>query len=136
MVAVLLLAAAPQGAAESPYPVGTVSIELTGIGAGIGISWGSGILRFQGREHPFKVQGLSVGDVGIATVSAVGNVYNLRRVSDFSGTYMAAGAGISLAGGVGGVTMENQKRVVINLYTVQQGVQLNIGPKGFTISMR
>jgi hypothetical protein len=30
--------------------------------------------------------------------------------------------------------MQNQSGVIINLYAVQQGVQLNIGPQGFTIS--
>jgi hypothetical protein len=37
---------------------------------------------------------------------------------------------------VGGLTMQNQSGVIINLYSVQQGVQLTIGPQGFTIEMR
>ena len=32
--------------------------------------------------------------------------------------------------------MQNQNGVVINLYAVQQGVELNIGPQGFTITMQ
>ncbi len=136
MAVILLLAISPAQTAEPYYPLGTVSIELTGVGIGIGVSWGSGRLRFAGGEYPFTVEGLSVGAVGVATVSAVGNVYNLKQVSDFPGTYAAAGAGIALAGGVTGLTMQNQRGVVINLYAVQQGLELNIGPKGFTINMR
>lgn len=136
MVAVLLVAATPGGAAEALYPMGSVSIELTSVAAGIGASWGSGTLRFEGKIYPFKVSGLTVGDVGISTINAVGNVYNLKSASDITGNYVAAGAGLTLAGGIGGVTMKNGKGVLINLYTVQQGVQLTIGPQGFNIEMR
>lgn len=136
MAAVLLVAATPGGAAQPLYPMGSVSIDLTSVAAGIGASWGSGTLRFDGKIYPFKVSGLTVGDVGISTINAVGNVYNLKSASDLAGNYVAAGVGLTLAGGVGGVTMRNQKGVLINLYTVQQGVQLTIGPQGFNIDMR
>ena len=50
---------------------------------------------------------------------------------------VAEGAALSLvAGGIGGVTMKNQRGVLINLYTVQQGLQLTIGPQGFNIELR
>lgn len=136
MAAVLLVAVTPGGAAQPLYPMGSVSIDLTSVAAGIGASWGSGTLRFDGKIYPFKVSGLTVGDVGISTINAVGNVYNLKSGSDLAGNYVAAGAGLTLAGGIGGVTMRNQKGVLINLYTVQQGVQLTIGPQGFNIDMR
>lgn len=133
---VLLLAAVAPGQAQPEAMSGTVSIELTSIAAGIGASWGSGVLRYQGRTYRFKVNGLSVGDVGMSTISAVGNVYNLYRVSDLGGNYAAVGAGVTIAGGVGGVSMQNQKGVQIQLYSVQQGVQLTIGPQGFNIALR
>jgi len=136
MAAVLLVAVTPGGAAQPLYPMGSVSIDLTSVAAGIGASWGSGTLRFEGKVYPFKVSGLTVGDVGISTINAVGNVYNLKSASDIAGNYVAAGAGLTLAGGVGGVTMRNQRGVLINLYTVQQGVQLTIGPQGFSIDLR
>ena len=132
IMALLLLAVAPGNGQERA----TVSIDLTGIGAGLGVSWGSGTLRFEGKSYPFSIEGLRVGDVGISTMRAVGKVTNLRNVADFSGTYMAVGAGVTVAGGVAGQTMQNQRGVVIDLYAVQQGVQLNIGPQGFTITMR
>lgn len=135
MVMVLLAAVSPvQAAPETPS--GTVSIELTSLAAGVGASWGKGVLRYQGREYRFKVNGLSVGDVGFSTISAVGNVYNLYRPSDLAGNYAAAGAGVAVGGGVGGVSMRNQKGVLIQLYSVQQGVQLTIGPQGFSIEMK
>jgi len=135
-IVVLLLAAVSNGNAAPPYPAGTVSIDLTSIAAGIGTSWGSGILRYQGNTYRFSVTGLTVGDVGISTVSAVGNVYYLSKPSDLAGNYAAVGAGTAVAGGVGGVSMQNQKGVQIQLYSVVQGLQLTIGPQGFNIEMR
>jgi hypothetical protein len=74
--------------------------------------------------------------VGISTQRAVGTVYYLNNVADFSGNYAAVGAGVAVAGGMAGTTMQNQRGVLIDLYSVQQGVQLNLGPQGFTIDMR
>jgi hypothetical protein len=135
LASMLLVAVVPVQAQPANLS-GTVSIDLTSVAAGIGASWGKGVLRFQGQSYPFSVSGVSVGDVGMSSISAVGNVYNLRRPSDLAGNYAAAAAGITVAGGVGGVTMQNQQGVLINLYTVQQGVQLTIGPQGFKIEMR
>ena len=135
MVVLLLVAVTPGTAQQQYNQVGTVSIDMTSVAAGIGFSSGSGVLRFNGQRYPFKIDGLSVGNVGIASISAVGNVYNLSDVSQFAGNYVAAGAGIALAGGKAGLTMKNQNGVIINLYAVQQGVELNIGPQGFKITM-
>ncbi len=132
----MLLAFAAPGQAQPQALSGTVSIDLTSVAAGVGTSWGSGVLRYQGRTYRFNVTGLTVGDVGISTISAVGNVYNLYRPSDLGGNYAAVGAGIAIAGGVGGVSMKNQKGVLIQLYSVQQGLQLTIGPQGFNIELR
>jgi hypothetical protein len=135
-MAALLLVAVTPGIAQQPYyPIGSVSIDMTSIGAGVGFSSGSGVLRFHGKRYLFKISGLSVGNVGFASISAVGNVYNMNSVSQFAGNYAAIGAGIALAGGSAGLKMQNQNGVIINLYAVQQGVQLNIGPQGFNITM-
>lgn len=136
VLAVLFCSVSPSSGQEPSAPRGTVSIDLTGVGIGLGVSWGSGSLRFEGKSYPFSIEGLRVGDVGISTQRAVGTVYNLRDVADFSGKYAAVGAGMTVAGGMAGLTMQNQRGVVIDLYSVQQGVQLNIGPQGFTIDMR
>jgi len=137
VMAALLLVAVTPGTAQQPYyPIGSVSIDMTSVAAGIGFSSGSGVLRFEGKRHLFKIDGLSVGNVGIASISAVGNVYNMKNISQFAGNYAAVGAGIALAGGAAGLKMQNQSGVIINLYAVQQGVQLNIGPQGFNITMQ
>jgi len=136
MVVLLGLAVTPGNAKQQYYPVGTVSIDMTSVAVGIGFSSGSGVLRFNGERYLFKIDGLSVGNIGFASISAVGNVYSLSNISQFAGNYVAAGAGIALAGGKAGLTMKNQNGVIINLYAVQQGVELNIGPQGFTITLQ
>lgn len=136
MVMMFLAFAAPGQALPPQAPSGTVSIDLTSVAVGVGTSWGSGVLRYQGKTYRFKVSGLTVGDLGYSTISAVGNVYYLNNPSDLSGNYAAVGAGVTVAGGGGGVSMKNQKGVQIELYTVQQGLQLTIGPQGFKIEMQ
>jgi hypothetical protein len=135
MVVLLLVAVTPGTAQEPLSQVGTVSIDMTSEAAGIGFSLASGVLRYNGQRYLFKIDGLSVGNVGIASISAVGNVYNMSNVSQFAGNYSASGADIALAGVRASLTMQNQRGVIINLYAVQQGVQLNIGPQGFNITM-
>jgi hypothetical protein len=75
--------------AEDATPSGTVTIETTAVAIGVGFNWGDGVLYFQGKEYPFKVKGVSIVDIGIAKVSAVGDVYHLKTVDDFSGTFSA-----------------------------------------------
>jgi hypothetical protein len=133
VLALLLLALAP-GQAQAPS--GTVAIDLKGVAAGVGVSWGSGTLYFQGRSYPFKVDGLSVGDVGLARINATGKVYNLKNLGDFAGTYGAVGAGVAVASGMSGLTMQNQQGVMVDLTATQEGIKLNIGPQGLTITMK
>src|SRR5215470_11422712 len=80
--------------ADSPTPSGKVSIESTSIAAGIGLSWGNGRLSFEGNKYRFSIDGVTYIDFGISQGNAVGNVYNLRDVTKFEGTYAAAEAGL------------------------------------------
>ncbi len=64
MVVLLLAAVTPGDAQQRYYPVGTVSIDMTSVAVGIGFSSGSGVLRYNGERYLFKIDGLSVGNVG------------------------------------------------------------------------
>lgn len=132
----MLIGSASAFAQEAKQPVGKVSIESTSIAAGIGVTWGEGTLEFEGKTYKFSVSGLSIVDVGISKASVTGEVYNLTKVEDFPGTYVAATAGFALAGGVGGTTTKNQNGVVVNLRAVTQGLQLTLAPEGFTVKMK
>src|SRR5690349_17054940 len=89
-----VLAAGPSLAAPHRRPApqlgpasGAISISARGAAAGIGYTWGDGVLRYGGHKYPFSVSGLSVLDVGFSRVHGRGRVFNLHRLQDFSGTY-------------------------------------------------
>jgi hypothetical protein len=137
MAGLLLFVVSVAKADEKPlYPIGEVTIEAKQVAAGVGYSWGDGILKFEGKEYKFSVKGINVAAVGFSKIDAVGDVYNLKTASDIAGKYVAVSAGLSLAKGAAGLSMRNNKGVVINLRSVQQGVQLNLGVDGFTIQMK
>jgi len=123
-------------AAESAKPSGKVTIESRSIAAGIGVTWGDGKLNFKGKDLPFSIDGLTLVDFGISKASAAGEVYNLTDVSKFEGTYVAAEAGITLAGGMGGMVLRNQNGVVMHLHSVSRGAKLQLGTSGLTIKMK
>src|SRR4029450_9526196 len=83
-------------------PSGTISLSATSMAAGVGAQWGGRTLTLnKGRTYRFAIQGLEVGGVGFADLHAQGTVYNLRRVSDLDGLYVAAGGNVAGGGGPG-----------------------------------
>src|SRR5882757_7931227 len=87
-----LLALLPAMAADRG-PDGTIELSGGSVAVGIGYTWGSGKLVFQGRQHQLKVTGISIADVGVSEYNATGSVYNLKKLEDIEGTYAAATAG-------------------------------------------
>src|SRR4029450_10465196 len=124
------------GAADAPDPSGTVRISSSAVAAGIGETWGDGTLSYKGRTYTFSVNGLSVLDLGISTVTATGEVSNLSKVEDFSGNYAAGEAGIALAGGQSDVIMKNENGVVLRLHGTQQGVRLTLAAQGVSLKLK
>lgn len=123
-------------AADAPVPSGTVQISSSVVAVGIGVTWGDGNLSFQGQKYAFSVNGLSVADLGISTVTAAGEVFNLSKVEDFSGNYAAGEAGIAIAGGPSDVIMKNEHGVVLRLHGTQQGVRLTLAAQGVSLKLK
>ena len=124
-------------AAGAKQPVGKVSIEEKQFGLILGGSTGGGKLTFHGKKYPFKLKGLSAGlDVGVSKMSAVGEVYDLKKVSQFPGTFTKFEASIALGGGVGGLRLQNENGVIMNLRSRTKGLDLNLGNvTGVTVTM-
>jgi len=122
-------------AAEKATPSGKVTIQSTAIAAGVGVTWGGGTLSFKGKNYPFSIDGLTLVDFGVSKVNATGDVYNLDDVAKFGGTYVAAEAGLTLAGGVGGMVLRNQNGVVLHVRSTSQGARLQLGTSGLTIKL-
>src|SRR5215471_19471076 len=115
---------------------GTVTVTATSAALGVGWSWGNGTLTLlNGKQYRFKVSGLDVVAVGFKQATGVGNVYNLKNIKDFAGTYVAAGAAATVGGGVGASSMRNDKGVVINLSGVGQGVDFRLAVSGMTVKL-
>ena len=75
--------------AEEKKPDATLTLSEGSVAVGIGWSWGKGVLTSQGKPQNFKIKGLSLGEVGITKAEATGRVFNLKKLEDFDGTYMA-----------------------------------------------
>jgi len=122
-------------AAEAQPPDATLTVHTTSVATGIGYSWGGGMLTFQGQAYPCRIDGLAVGEVGISSADAIGNVYHLTKIEDFSGTYMAVSTGAVLAGGGDIATMRNQHGVVIDLTDTSQGAKIMLAVQGVKITL-
>ena len=122
--------------ADGSSPDGSVSLSGTSLAAGVGWVWGKGTLAFHGKDHPFKISGLSIVDGGISNISASGEVYNLKNLSDFDGNYTVASAGIAVGGGAGASYLKNEHGVVIKLVETQQGFRVNLAAEGVKITLK
>jgi hypothetical protein len=114
---------------------GTLTLSEGSVAAGIGFSWGKGTLTYQGKTYPVKVDGLTVGEVGISRATATGKVTNLKKVADFSGTYTAGSAEGTVGGGAGVTIMKNQNGVVVELTSTTQGASLKLGAQGIKLTL-
>ena len=135
VVAVGTLVAALAGVVAAQAKNGTLTLSDGSVAAGVGFSWGKGTLAYAGKTYPVKVEGLSVGEIGIVRATATGTVSNLTNVGDFSGNYVAVGAGAAAAGGAGVAVMQNQNGVVIELQSTTQGASLKLGAEGLRLTL-
>jgi hypothetical protein len=132
---VAILAGLALAAEKEKTPDATLKLSEGQVAAGIGWSWGKGVLTLKGKDYPFKVGGLSVGDVGITKAEATGTVYNLKKLEDFNGTYASAAAQATVGVGVGATAMKNKKGVVIHLHPKTKGVNLKLAGEGVKFTL-
>jgi hypothetical protein len=127
---------APSYRKEGQPPDATVKIHSRSVALGAGVSWGDGVLSYQGRDYPITVSGLSLIDLGVSSVSATGRVYFLKKASDFTGNYFATQATFAVAGGGGELVMANGNGVFVALQSEQSGTQLTAGPAGMSLKLK
>ncbi|PPD45504.1 MAG: hypothetical protein CTY15_03710 [Methylocystis sp.] len=130
-------AAVPASAQDRPAkPSGRVTIHQTQIAFIASGAVGGGTLTFKGRSYKFKLGGLGVGGVGASRLDASGSVYDLEKVSDFSGAYAAIRTGWALGDrGRGKVWLRNANGVTISLQGKRKGLQTALGAEGVVISL-
>jgi hypothetical protein len=118
-------------------PDGTVEmqeVQAAYIGSGSG---GTGVLRFRGSVYSFTVAGAGVGGIGLSTIDAMGEVYNLRELGQFPGTYGQARYGFAVGtASAGDLWLQNEAGVIMHLKAKREGLMLSLGGDAVVISMR
>ncbi len=121
--------------APAPEPDGVLKLEEGSVGVGIGWSWAKGTLEYQGKSYKVKVEGLSVGEVGVDKAKALGKVMNLKNLDDFSGTFRQAQAGGTLGKGAALTVLHNDKGVKIEMKSETTGASLKVDAGGLKLKL-
>ena len=130
------LSAAYAADAADEQPSGTIEMSSTSVAAGVGVVWGDGTLHYGNARYGFSVQGLSVADVGVSSITTTGEVFDLKSPDDLAGNYVAGAAGIAIAGGADDVIMKNDHGVVLRLHGMEKGVRFQLGAQGVSIKLK
>ena len=131
------LAAAGASLTPAEAATGSISIRIVSAGFIFGASVGSGVLRFQGRDYPLSIGGVSAGaTIGASGADLVGTASNLHQPADIQGIYSAIGAGLAIAGGRSAAQLSNARGVVLRLRGRQVGFMFSIDLSGMSISLR
>ena len=132
----LLPATGAHAQQQERTPSGTVEIDQTQMALLFSGSFGGGALHYQGQSYPFTIGGLGIGGIGVATLHATGEVYDLHDVADFAGVYGQAGASYALGQQSGGnLWLKNTKGVQLHLQVQREGVILSLGADGVIVRM-
>ena len=134
-ITILLLAGcASTTTAPSTPPSATVSIREWSAAYYGQAEAGKGTLYFHGRHH-FTISGGGVGGSGAQKVSATGKVYNLNRLSDFSGTYHGISRGLTLIEGKMHAKLTNGNGVTMYLAGQTEGLASSLGAQAFEVTL-
>ena len=116
---------------------GSIRFSVIKAGFVVGGSGGSGTLVFHGRLYPLSIGGVSYGfTFGASATDFVGTVSNIRTPFDVNGVYGAAGAGIAVGPGAGGIVLANQNGAVLTLSGSQIGLIVAADLNGLVITIR
>jgi hypothetical protein len=114
-------------------PSGTVTMTqvfLSGLGAG------SGSLTFRGRTYPFTLTGSLIGLGAISTMQASGEVYKLRDLSQFSGSWIQGTGSLAITARANGeIWLENCNGIIMRLSAAQAGLTFSQGRYELTIQL-
>ena len=122
---------------ENATPSGTVTGSVTTIGFLVSARWGKGVLTLDnGDQRRFHVVGAKALETGAAANDFEGEVYNLKNVDDFEGTYYGASTNINLGTLGKGEGIVNNARCVVIKYRMT-GIGLKVSgpaPGGVEVS--
>ena len=123
----------------APAPDGTVKIISRSVSPGIGLSWGDGILSYQGQDYPFTFQANGLFrevDSAMTAKELSGQVFNLKSPSDISGNYQKVETANAESGAGTRASLKNQHGVVVNLESTVAGRKFNLSREGLNIELK
>jgi hypothetical protein len=121
--------------APSTTPSATVRIQEWSAAYYAQAETGKGTLYYNGGRHHFTISGGGVGGSGAQKVSATGKVFNLNRLSDFSGTYHGISRGLTLIEGKMHAKLTNQNGVTMYLSGQTEGLASSLGAQAFEVTL-
>ena len=106
-------------------PSGAATVtEFFVSGSGVG----RGTLTFRGRTYPFILTGELIGLGAVTTLTASGEVYNLKDLSQFSGAYIQGTRNLAVSGSAAGdLWLKNNNGVIMHLIATNAGLILSSG---------
>ena len=131
----LIAGCASMTQAPSTTPSATVSIHEWSAAYYGQAEAGKGTLYYNGGRHHFTITGGGVGGSGVQKVSATGKVFNLNRLSDFSGTYHGVSRGLTLIEGKMHAKLTNQNGVVMYIAGQTEGLASSLGAQAFEVRL-
>jgi hypothetical protein len=135
LFAIAFLVAGRNALAAKEKPVATVVIDETQVGLLIGGSEGHGVLLYKDKSYDVKTDAVKVGTIGVTKVHLVGEVYRMKNIKDFAGTYSASQAGIALIKGLDGYWLSNPNGVLIRFKGQSKGVAVQLGFQAMTFKL-
>ena len=133
--AFLISGCASMTTAPSTPPSATVSIREWSAAYYASAAAGKGTLNYNGGRHHFTISGLGAGGAGGQKTSATGKVYNLNKLSDFSGTYHGISSGLTLIEGKMHAKLTNGNGVVMYLAGQTEGLASSMGAQAFEVNL-
>jgi hypothetical protein len=127
----------------APKPDGKFRMITTSISPNMGVSWADGQLSYNNQDYKFRVEAKTYTESQVLTNLAgqqivfEGNVYNLKNVGDFAGTYTHLKPEIVKAlGGTGrNPAFQNEKGVVLVATRKTMGYDLYVSLVGDTFKV-
>jgi hypothetical protein len=118
---------------------GTLKITRRSVAEGIGLTWGEGVLVYQGKEYPFTFHAsgrLREVDVKMTAAELSGQVFNLKNLEDFNGNYKISDSEKVPSSGGTRATVTNQKGVRVNLVSNIEGRKFSVAREGIDIELK
>jgi hypothetical protein len=131
----LVAAGAVAVAAEGRKPDATIEFGEGSVAAGTGYTFEKGWLVYRGDRHPFRISGLTAGEVHGEKVHARGEVYNLRSVPNFNGSYISSTAEATPGRDYDVEVLRNRNGVDVKIVSTTKGAHLRAAPLGVTITL-